>query len=516
MEVMPTPLDEDDPTPRATPGQRPAAPPTKGPAKPIGKPPPTVSVIQVAEPETKRLAWGHVGSVTRPGRLTDGTSRPGVIRVVEAGISYHPPPLEPYVWAQASLNYVGQFELPWSEGDPEAVPSLADFAAEMRQRTPSRQQLAMLDSIADALLANAEKLHQQDHRLGLLELGNVLIVLGSEGRRIVLSDVGFVWRGSHGDFPWKDSPGRPRWLNDDPRENPSACLWDNPPAAQQFTTAESAGEDVELVPPHSDLKTLARLFAAVLTGRVERDLAAPNAAAVWGVLRSVLRGDINSATQFREQLNEHRLSEHWLAPLGPKATSRAVPIFGAIALLVIVSSVILLVVFGDRLRQGSATASNSSLAASGSTTKEKTGPAHPLDKTEVDWRHRPATQPPEIADLIKQLDEAKDPKLVIALLVKLYEVYERSDAATRDRLRPWVDFYRGLYVDSWEMRYREADDAVIKNIGLRFDIGRRVHDLHVELAGLRRQYEPISPSLDEREGQCLLISELRSRELGSP
>jgi hypothetical protein len=173
MEVMPTPLDEDDPTPRATPGPRPAAPR----AKAAGKPPPTVPVIQIAEPEPKRLAWGHVGSVTRPARLTDGTSRPGVIRVVEAGITYYPPPLEPYVWAQASLNYVGQYEMAWSEGDPTAVPSLADFATELRQRTPSRQQLTMLDNIADALLAAAERLHEQGRRLGLLEPAN-----GSGGR----------------------------------------------------------------------------------------------------------------------------------------------------------------------------------------------------------------------------------------------------------------------------------------------------------------------------------------------
>jgi hypothetical protein len=270
------------------------------------------------------------------------------------------------------------------------------------------------------------------------------------------------------------------------------------------------------VPPQSDLKTLARLFAAVLTGRVERDIAAPNAAAVWGVLRSVVRGEIATAAQFRERLNEHRLSEHWLAPHGPKSTSRTVPVFGAIAFLLIVSSVILLVVFGDRLREGAVAPSNSTLASTAKTTNQNIGPAHPLDKTEVDWKRRPAAQPTEIADLIKQLDEAKDPKQMVELLIKLYQVYEHSDAATRDRIRPWVEFYRGLYLDNWEMRYREADDAVIKNIGLRYEVGRRVHELNQELEGLRGQYEPISPSLDGRESQCLLISELRSRELGSP
>src|SRR5262249_61899249 len=123
------------------------------------------------------------------------------------------------VWALASLNYVGQYEMGWSEGDPAAVPSLVEFAAELQHGTPSKAQLVMLDRIADALLATAAKLHELNQRLGLLEPGNVLVVPGSEGRNVVLPDVGFVWRGSHGEFPWKDSPGRPRWLSEDPREN---------------------------------------------------------------------------------------------------------------------------------------------------------------------------------------------------------------------------------------------------------------------------------------------------------
>src|SRR5262249_27004567 len=152
----------------------------------------------------------------------------------------------------------GQYEMAWSEGDPAAVPSLADIAAEIQRASPSKAQLQILDNAADALLATAERLHEQNQRLGLVEPGNVLIVLGSEGRRVVLSDLGFVWRGSHGQFPWKDSPGRPRWLNEDPRENPNSRLWDAEPAAQQFTSAEAAGDDEGLVPPQSDLKTLAR------------------------------------------------------------------------------------------------------------------------------------------------------------------------------------------------------------------------------------------------------------------
>src|SRR5262249_17487994 len=136
-----------------------------------------------------------------------------------------------------------------------------------------------------------------------------------------LPDLGFIWRGSHGDLPWKDSPGRPRWLNENPRENPSARLWEDEPVRQQFTSAEAAGDEPEMVPSQSDLKTIARLFAAVLTGRTERIVSAPNRAPVWELLRSVLKGDIKTATQFRQRLNQHRLSEHWLIPHGPPSSS---------------------------------------------------------------------------------------------------------------------------------------------------------------------------------------------------
>jgi hypothetical protein len=164
------------------------------------------------------------------------------------------------------------------------------------------------------------------------------------------------------------------------------------------------------------------------------------------------------------------------------------------------------------------TTSGSHVAAT-TTSAAKTksaGPAHPLDKKEVDWKNKPKSPPEEGADTIRKLDQAKDPKQLLDLLTKLYQQYEASDAATRDKLRPWVEFYRGVYLDGWVARYQQADDDVIKNIGLRYEAGRRIHDLYQELAGLRQQYEPISPSLNERESRCLEISELRSRELGSP
>ena len=49
----------------------------------------------------------------------------------------------------------------------------------------------------------------------------------------------------------------------------------------------------------------------------------------------------------------------------------------------------------------------------------------------------------------------------------------------------------------------------------RLDGAKTINDLNVELTGLRQKSEPISPSLNERETQCLEVSGLRATELGS-
>lgn len=163
----------------------------------------------------------------------------------------------------------------------------------------------------------------------------------------------------------------------------------------------------------------------------------------------------------------------------------------------------------DMARVGTSAAS-AAMAASPPLSKR------PITKVEIDWKTKPGTTPPEIADILKLLENAKDPAQVRDLLLRLYGFYETADEATRSRIRQWVEYWRALYLDGWESRYRKADEAVIKNPGLRFDVGKQIHELHQELKALRQRFEPISPSLNERENQCLFISELRARELGSP
>jgi hypothetical protein len=527
---MTEPFDAEDPTPRAASGKRPPAAASVKPAAP-GKPVPgKKNDPPQAEPAEPRLNWGHVGSVTKPGRLSDGTSRPGVIRVVEANITYDPPPLDAHVWVPASMNFVGQFEMAWPEGNPLDARTLGDLGNELRVPNPPKARLAELDHAADSLLDAAQRLHSHDSRIGLLQPGNVLIVPGSDGRRLVLPDLGFTWRGSHGKFPWKDSPGRPRWLAEDARENPNSRLWDEEPVWRQFASQSEVSDDHELVPVQSDLKSIARVFAGVLTGRVDRDIVAPNAAPVWGVLKAAAQGQIKSAEEFRSRLSQHPLSEHWLAAKapGPKGGG-AVMALGLLllALLGLGGGAVLyfMGVFNSNPAAGTSLASASQTSGRGTKSTEnrpptiKTSaqaPKRRYEQKEVDWRNLPTIKPVGIEDLVKQFQGTSDYHRRLELLGKMYDYYVSADEPTRIALRPWIEYLRNQYLIEWEKRYRAADDSVIKNVGLRYEAGKQIYDLYQELFGLRQNYPTISPSLNERENECLLISDLRSRELGSP
>lgn len=517
---MSRPFDDEDPTPKAV--KKPAAPPPKPGTKPAtGK-----AETPPAETKSPHLAWGHVGSMTTPGRLSDGTSRPGVIRVVEANIRYDVPPLDPYIWSPAGPNLVNQYEMFWTEGNPADVHSLGDLGAELRAGNVPAPRLAVLDNVADALLDTTQRLHARDCRLGLVHPGNVLIVPGSDGRRIVLPDLGFTWSGTHGQFPWKDSPGRPKWLAEDARENPNTRYWDEEPVWQQFVSSNEDNSYQQLVSPEGDLKTLARVFATVLTGRVDRSVSAANAAPVWGVLRAVMDGKITTAEEFRARLAEHPLSEHWTAArgLGPGRGKSPLPVILLLVFLMLAGGGGLAgLYFGGFFapnKSSDTQASNSTTSAQGTSpaTTKKVGPAVKLDKVEVDWKNRPAHPPDagaEFDDLLKQFELAKTPVEWLDLLQRMYDRYAAADEATRAKMRPWIEHLRSKYLDDWERRYRESDDAVIKNPALRYDAGQAIFGLHQELTGLRQRFEPISPTLDERELECLLISDLRSRELGS-
>lgn len=524
--------DEEDPTPRSIPAKRPSPPPAKitGAATK-----PAAAAVPVEPSGPQKLAWGNAGNVNFMGEMSDLTGRPGVIRLVGAGVRYEAAPLESHIW-QPALEQPGRFEMPWVEGDPAQVQSLADLAAEIRRNAPPvKARLELLDNVADTILQVAQQLHEHDWRLGLLNPNNILIVPGTEGREIVLPDLGFTWRGSHGEPPWKDSPGRPNWLNEEDPPNTNCRLWDADPIVQQLASPSLVEDERPSI--EADLRTVARIFSAVMTGRVERILPSPppSNGEVWKVLQSVMKGEIKSAQEFRTRLNSARLSSHWLAPKSPPPKKSAMPVLVGLGILLLggvgIGAIVTMWLNGQFDPVAATNKTDSSLVASNSARNSatflptkvaaKANGTQPAKAQRIETPYR--TKPPGLVpadfgldDLIKQFEATKDPQRWVQLLIQMYEAYYKADPPIQEKTRPWIEYYRNRYVGDWIRRYKDEDLNVQRNIALRFDIGRSLHVMNQELDGLRQKFEPISPSLNTRENQCLEISALRSTELGLP
>jgi hypothetical protein len=527
--------DEEDPTPRSVPPKKPA-PPKPQPPGASAKPPqqkPGVPMSPVQPTGPTRLAWGHAGSVNTPGELSDLTGRPGVIRLVGAGIHYEAPPLDRHVWLPA-LEQPGRFEMPWTEGDPAEVPSLGDLAAGVRS-SPTPAKLREIDAAADALLSNTEKLHEQGWRLGLLHLANVLVVPNTQGREVVLPDLGFTWRGAHGSPPWKDSPGRPAWLEEDRAANRNAWLWDEAPVVQQFPCENQYGTD--LISESADLKTLARLFASLYTGRPEREVPrSPTAAPVWATLHAVMSGEIATAGQFRDALKKTPLGTLWSTPKElPKPKKSKVPVMLLLLFLFLLCGGVPAALLGawkmGWLATDVPTSPSSRLAIATGTGTKKTEPITPTTKVkppngppkrpekDVPWKSKPAGAIPndsELNALKKEFDAAKDPKLRADILNRMYKINLLNDPALREREWHWIEYLRGVYLAEWVDRYKAHDAVVQKDVSKRFEIAKDISELNRELDTLRQSSPPYTSTLDEREKQCLEISTLRVTELGSP
>ena len=461
--------------------------------------------------------------------MTDRTGRRAVVRLTGGGIRYDGPPLDRLIW-QKALEQPGRFEMLWLEGDPAKVPTLADIGNQLRSGTPSKTALARLDQIADRLLVVTRSLHGHGWRLGLLHLGNILVHDSADGLEIVLPDLGFLWLGTHGKPPWSDSPGRPKWLDEDRSINTNARLWDNDPVKQQFSWSPDP-EGLPVPDAASDLRTLARIFAAVLTGRTENSLTVPpHAGPCWDVLRAVMNGDIHTAEEFREKLAAKPLSTHFTAPkpvVAPPKKKSLLPVMLMLLLLLggIGGGAAVLwqqgllgnAVNPTQLASNTVTSSNkpSSTATPKATTPAKTAPS----KKETDWKNKPTTRPAagsEFDKLLKEFDATADPKIRLELLGKMYDLYGKSSESEQKGILPWVEHCRGRYVADWVRRYKETDMIVVKEPLKRYDIAQKINDLNQELGGLHQKHEPISPSLTERESECLDISKRRSSELGLP
>lgn len=319
--------------PRSRPGRSvpPPAPGGVGPPplpgtgpRPMGVPPRPPSAPAPSEPPPEPEAlprWSDLVGRTFAGRL-EATGKPAVVRVVRAGIRHDPPPegVGLPVWAESSSSPQRyEIPVPWA-GKPEEARSLLELGAELRAAQPGpsvskRQELA---DVVERLLNLTEALHANGYRLGLVTPANVLWQNPAAARRAILPDYGFYRAADAGSLE------EPAWL--DP-EFPFAPLWagaggsPGPKEIQAVSPRSAKWVQVELPDPRTDIRTLARLFACVLTGAPEGPLRpgrADQKAKVWHqVLFPAEQGRFDTVEKFRRVLAEFPLWHHFVEPTAP-------------------------------------------------------------------------------------------------------------------------------------------------------------------------------------------------------
>jgi hypothetical protein len=247
------------------------------------------------------------------------------------------------------------------------------------------------------------------------------------------------------------------------------------------------------------------------------------------VLKAVIKGDITTAEAFQTQLAEKPLSGHFTVkapppPPPPGGCSRVLAM--ALVLLLLIAGagtvgVLWLMGIGPFAKptETSAVASNtptgSNTVTSGTKTQTKPATTSTAKRVETNWRDKPTGKPPADLDaLLSEFDQTKDPKRRVELLAQMYALYAKLPEPDQNAIRPWIEYCRGVYGSDWVKRYHAADNSLQKP-ATRLDGAKKINELNQELAGLRQKCEPISPSLNQRETQCLEVSGLRATELGS-
>lgn len=224
---------------------------------------------------------------------------PGVVPDLDADALGFPVP----VWHETGRSATNSSRLLMlvpdvSDARPRSLWDLAHELWQLRQRSErpnralSRQQpeLDELDWVVVALLGAAEKLHARGLSLGLLAPHNVVWLRRDDGSLLlVLSDYGLR-------CPDAVAPGLSKVVRETPGEGADLTpLWEREPA-------EMTRQDLDRA---ADLRTLARLFYWVLSGRAVRDLPAPEATSdpaardeVHHVLRAAQSGEVATAGEF--------------------------------------------------------------------------------------------------------------------------------------------------------------------------------------------------------------------------
>ncbi|VTR98104.1 hypothetical protein [Tuwongella immobilis] len=525
-------------------------------------PAPAMGTASAATAPAKQRRFGVAGVIHRQGELQEpiaARGQLGVIRLVNSGVGYQPPPL-PLTWAAVPAE-IGRFDLLWPD-PPEKARTLAQLRDDLRQQAPTISSsdhplMQELNAVGFALVDLAKQLHAADWRLGLLQPDNVAIIPGGYPMLVYPLDLGFTWRGSYGSAPWNDSPGRPDWLQEDPRQNPAAAIWAVPPVHQQF--AAPGGSDYPPLAPQTDVKLLTRLFAWLLTEQFMRELpevsVSSRAYPLWQGLKSV-----NSLDQLANLLRESPLSSHFVAPrlpppppppiqsqpvgmtgvpTGTGTTSANTPSGGAKAMMLVLG----LLLFGGagfagwwftqgpgaanregtdivalntppRGTASAPTTTGKPTTAKVPTTGPKTGELVPdlvkgLLNPNAPSKTPEMPNPPPVAS--KSLQETLDglAKLPLpqqaATLAKLY-----ADMPANERPRE-LEQARTGYITRWIARYQQLTTEASEDLARRNEIRTELQQLRLQIESLSKTPSTLA-SLREKEQQCLDIIMLRAAE----
>ena len=437
------------------------------------------------------FTWGVVGSLHSIGDLQDDARSYGVTRFVASSIQYIAPPL-PNSWIPIRSEAC-RFDLPWPN-QPNIARTLLSLRNDLQAireetiRDGNHPVLAELDAIVYQLLRLTEQLHTANWRLGLVQPTNIIWPSAAE-HTPTLIDLGFYWKGDYGEYPWVDSPGRPGWLESNLERNGSAWLWDHDPIRRQFAFPEN--EWCEPVPAGSDVKTLARLFAWLLTGRRDRAIPEPAehgvpARKTWQALHLASTGRLESLTAFMQMIGESPLSRYFLQPIEPllprrKSGGLAVPI-----------------VLGLLALAGGGAAYYFLNQPKPTTTEivQATNSENPVP-----------TMPDALKEAVAKLESAQFPDKA-KMLTSLFQNPIPTDLSGQ------VEKLRASFLDEWITEFTKLEEQASTDVTQRIEIGQRMKELHEQLSQLVAT--PSSqPNQQEREQQCLEQSALRVAELGS-
>jgi hypothetical protein len=440
------------------------------------------------------------------GELAGFPGSTGVIRYVSSGVGYSPPPI-PARWRPVPSE-PGRHEMPW-EGNPDAARGLRalrtdlDRAARAGKLTnPNHPLLRELDEVAAALTSLAEQLHPARWSLGLIQPDNVLI-RGREGaREVVPLDLGFAWRGSFGSPPWEDSPGRPDWL--DPH-TPNRWLWDHEPVRQQFADPDNGAFPPPA--PTSDVRTLGRLFAWLISGQTSKDV--PNVGGrggpppAWSVVADAAAGRIPSAAGLAARLRDAPLSEYF-APL--EVVEDRPPSGGGKGLLIVMALLGLLVLAGAGgaalwyfvLREKPAeTASNEN-----ENPKPPDNTPEKKDKKDADKTNAKANTPDPAAFAVaaKEFDAAA----AKGDLSGMVAAFGKMTAVVPPEKKTELDASRAKLVAAWRAAYDETL-TIAGDPSRRDEAKKRFTDLEAQLQQLIEAQPAADPAQQAEEKQWLEV-----------